>query len=236
MNTILEENISEIQEIDGIPMLADWIPSEENIFMEFKGDYVQAHYDRLGLHEDNKLSIFIVKKNHYKDRMNDICNVINYFLTFFDKEGDLFKSTMSVKFIIDQRPNLSMEAFRKAIIKEIVNEKFVENIKRMTAYLYTINIDSDTEGRYKSTPKISNDQARLIVAVSFAIRCILPICIHFSDTNNNFVSKKDYIPCFDKIIMKLIRAFEKNDIKIFTAIEKFVKYRVDRSWKADIGI
>ena len=136
MNTILEENISEIQEIDGIPMLADWMPSEENIFMEFKGDYVQAHYDRLGLHEDNKLSIFIVKKNHYKDRMNDICNVINYFLTFFDKEGDLFKSTMSVKFIIDQRPNLSMEAFRKAIIKEIVNEKFVENIKRMTAYLY----------------------------------------------------------------------------------------------------
>ena len=31
MNTILEENISEIQEIDGIPMLADWMPSEENL-------------------------------------------------------------------------------------------------------------------------------------------------------------------------------------------------------------
>lgn len=236
MNDILEEIVTENQKLDEIPMLEDWIPTEEDIFMEFKGDYVQAHYERLGLHEDNKLSIFIVKKNHYKDRMDDICKVINYFLTFFDKEGELFKSTMSVKFIIDQRPNLSIEPFKKMVIDEIVSESFVQKVKKMTRYLYTINIDSDTEGRYKSTPKISNDQARLIVAVSFAIRCILPICIHFSDTNNKFINKKDYIPCFDKIIMKLIRAFEKDDIKILTAIEKFAKYRVDRSWKADFGI
>ena len=43
---------------------------------------------------------------------------------------------------------------------------------------------------------------------------MLPLCIHFSDTNKNFINKKDYIGCFDKIIMKIIEKFEKDDEKI----------------------
>jgi hypothetical protein len=236
MDQTIEETINKLdEETEPIPMLNEWNPtSEDQIFMEFKGDYVHAYYEKLGLKKDNKLSIFIIKKNHYKDRMDDICKVVNYFLTYFGTDLSLFKSTMQLKFIIDQRPKLSLAAFRKIVIRDLITDKFIEDIKRMTNHLYRINIDSDTEGRYKNTPKISNDQARLIVSVSFAIRCILPLCIHFSDTNNNFISKKDYIPCFDKIIMKIIRKFEKNDIEVFTAIEKFVKYRVDRAWKSDI--
>ena len=37
-----------------------------------------------------KLSVFVVKKNHYKERIDDICKVINYFSTYFDKEKELF--------------------------------------------------------------------------------------------------------------------------------------------------
>lgn len=234
--TTIEETIVDMPLSSEIPELINWEPTEDNIFMEFKGDFVQAHYERLGLKEENKLSLYIIKKNHYKDRMPDICNVINYYLSYFDKELELFHSSMSVKFVIDQKPNMSIKAFQKIVIDRIVTESFVKKVKEMTDYLYTINIDSDVEGRYKSTPKISNEQAKSIVAISFAIRCVLPICIHFSDTNNNFPNKKDYINCFDKIIMKIVRKFEKNDVKVFTAIEKFVKYRVDRAWKADLGI
>ena len=220
-----------------IPYLSDWEATEENIFIEFKGDYNEARYDKiLGLNEDNKLGVFIVKKNHYKERMTDICNVINYFETYFDENKELFHSTLSVKFIIDQRPNLSVKAFQRMIMTRVVTKSFVEKIKKMTDYLYTINIDTDSEGRYKNTPKITNAQAKLIVGISFAIRCILPLSIHYADTNNNFVNKKDYINCFDKIIMKIIKKFEKDDVNVFHDICKFVKYRVDRFWNQDIGI
>lgn len=224
---IVEETLESVPEFDL------WVPQPEQCFMEFKGEYIQAHFEKLELHPENKLCIFIIKKSHYKDRADDICKVINYFLTYFDKDLKLFEGMLRVKYFIDQRPNISLKAFRKLIMEEIVTKKFVKKIKEMTNHLYTLNIDSDTEGKYKNTPKITNDQARLIVAISFAIRCILPICIHFSDTNNNFVYKKSYIPCFDKIIMKLIREFEKGDIAIFNAIENFVKYRIDRYWKQD---
>ena len=235
---IQETPTEDVVDAIDIPMLADWTPNNDELYMEFKGDYVLAHYEKLGLREDNKLAIYVVKKKHYKDkgRMADICKVINYFTCFFDPEHELVNSMMTTKFLIDQKPNLAISAFQKIVLKEITTERFIEKIKTMTNYLYRINIDSDVEGKYKSTPKISNDQARQIVATMFAIRCILPICIHFSDTNNNFVSKKDYIPCFGKIIRKLINKMERNDVHFFTALERFVKYRIDRAWKQDIGI
>lgn len=230
MSDIIQDIFEYTEEI---PMLDKWSPKPEERFVEFKGDYIQAHFEKLDLNPDNKLCIFIIKKLHYKSRADDICNVVNYFLTFFDKKWELFDAMLRVKYFIDQRPNMSLKAFRKLIMEEIVTKGFVKRVKEMTNHLYTLNIDSDTEGKYKNTPKITNDQARLIVGVSFAIRCILPICIHFSDTNNNFIYKKEYIPCFDKITMHVIRKFEKDDIPVFNAIEKFVKYRIDRYWKQD---
>lgn len=234
--SIVEAIDNESKDLHEIPTFDEWEPSNEEIFVEFKGDYIQAHYEKYNLRPDNKLGIFIIKKLHYKERSYDICKVINYYLTYFDEKKELFHSMMKVKFFIDQRPNMRLKAFRKMIMNDMIDDNFVKNIIRMTQHLYTLNIDSDTEGKYRNTPKITNDQARMIVAISFAIRCVLPVCIHFSDTNNNFVYKKDYIPCFDKIIMKIIRRFEQEGLSVFSAIEKFVKYRIERSWKADIRI
>jgi len=220
-----------------IPELNDWIPTDDQTYVVFDNDVVIARYDKyLGLQPDSKLKLYIIEKKHYRDRMESICNMINYFLTYFDEEKELFHSTLSIKFIIDQKTNMSIKAFTKMVMDRVITDSFVRKVKDMTNYLYTINIDSDEEGKYKSTPKITNVQAKLIVAVSFAIRAILPLCVHYSDTNNNFQTKKDYISCFDKIIMKIIKKFEKDDVEIFGAICRFVKYRVDRSYNSDIGI
>ena len=237
MSEVIVEAAEKVSsEMENIPMLEDWTAPEDDIYFEFKDEYVQARFSRYGLNKDNKLGLYIIKKSHFQDRMPEICNTINYFLTFFDEEKELFKNLMQVKFIIDQRPRMTIEAFQNFLIKNVITDSFVSKIKKMTDYLYRINIDSDTEGKYKNTPKISNAQAKQIVAISFAIRCVFPTCIHFSDTNLNFLHKKDYIPCFDKIIVRIIKRFEKNDVKVFSAIEKFTEYRVARSWKADIGV
>lgn len=222
--------------VQEIPSLLNWSAGEENSYMIFREDYVEANYGLLGLNDNNKLGLFIINKKHYKDRMEDICNTINYFFTFFDKDLELFHSMLHVKFIIDQKPNLSKKAFRNFVLDEIITDSFIQKIKNMMHYLYQINIDTDAEGKYKNTPKITNDQAKIIVAVSFTIRCILPICIHFSDTNTNFENKKSYIACFDKLIMKIIHKFEKNEVEVFNSLCNFIKYRVDRLWSSDIGI
>ena len=139
--------------------------------------------------------------------------------------------------MIDKNKDLKQDQFKALILARIITPNFVKNMTRMAKDLYTININTDKEGKYKSTPKITNDHAKIILAVSFALRSVLPLCIHYSNTNNTIVANRDYIRCFDRIFMGIMSRFEEiNEIAIFNPICRFVQYRLDRNHNADAPI
>jgi hypothetical protein len=223
--------------ITNAPDLLSWKSSKDDIYYVYENDVVRALYEeRFNLKPNTILSTYLINKNHYKDRMSDVVDHINYFLTFYDEEKELFISTLSVKFMIDQNPHLKQSTFKDLVMSRIITDSLMGKIKLMAHNLYTININTDKEGKYKSTPKITNDQAKQLVALSFCTRLILPLCIHYSNINVNFKEKRDYIYCFNKIYLEIIEKFEKDDIKIFNSLCKFVKYRVDRSHSQDLLI
>lgn len=215
-----------------------WKPSpEEQYFIQEDGMIVAEYaYRDLNIPRERVIPKYVIAKKHYKERIPDILAHINYFVAHYDHDHEYLISTLSVKTYMDQHPDMSQKAFRKLLIKRVVTPTFVGKVKRMANDLYKLNINTDKEGKYRSTPKITNEHARMIVAVSFCIRLLLPICIHFSNTNSTFINKRDYIDCFDKIYMDVIDKFEKNDIEIFNPICRFVKYRVDRSYTSDLII
>ena len=215
-----------------------WKPSpEEQYFIQEDGMIVAEYaYRDLNIPRERVIPKYVIAKKHYKERIPDILAHINYFVANYDHNHEYLISTLSVKTYMDQHPDMSQKAFRKLLIKRVVTPTFVGKVKRMANDLYKLNINTDKEGKYRSTPKITNEHARMIVAVSFCIRLLLPICIHFSNTNSTFINKRDYIDCFDKIYMDVIDKFEKNDIEIFNPICRFVKYRVDRSYTSDLII
>lgn len=215
-----------------------WKPSpEEQFFIQDDGMIVAEYaYTMLNIPRDRVIPRYMIIKKHYKERIPDILAHINYFVSHYDTDHEYLISTLSVKSYMDQHPDMTQKAFRKLLIKRVVTPTFVGKVKRMANDLYKLNINTDKEGKYRSTPKITNEHARMIVAVSFCIRLLLPICIHFSNTNSTFINKRDYIDCFDKIYMDVIDKFEKNDIEIFNPICRFVKYRVDRSYTSDLVI
>lgn len=226
-----------VNENSKIPELKSWVSTPDQEYFVYENEVVRAKYEEfLDLAEGTPLPIFYIRKNHYKDRMDDIVKHINYFLNFYDPEKELFLSTFSVKFIVDKRPNLSKDAFINLVMDRIVTDTLVSKIKLMAHNLYTININTDKEGKYKNTPKITNAQAAQLVALSFCFRLTLPLCVHFSNVNESFVGKKDYIPCFNKLYMKIVKKFEKDDVQVFNALCKFVKYRVDRYYNANKGV
>lgn len=215
-----------------------WKPfPEEQFFIQEDGMIVAEYaYRDLNIPRERVIPKYVIAKKHYKERIPDILAHINYFVANYDHNHEYLISTLSVKTYMDQHPDMSQKAFRKLLIKRVVTPTFVGKVKRMANDLYKLNINTDKEGKYRSTPKITNEHARMIVAVSFCIRLLLPICIHFSNTNSTFINKRDYIDCFDKIYMDVIDKFEKNDIEIFNPICRFVKYRVDRSYTSDLII
>lgn len=215
-----------------------WKPSpEEQYFIQEDGMIVAEYaYRDLNIPRERVIPKYVIAKKHYKERIPDILAHINYFVAHYDHDHEYLISTLSVKTYMDQHPDMSQKAFRKLLVKRVVTPTFVGKVKRMANDLYKLNINTDKEGKYRSTPKITNEHARMIVAVSFCIRLLLPICIHFSNTNSTFINKRDYIDCFDKIYMDVIDKFENNDIEIFNPICRFVKYRVDRSYTSDLVI
>lgn len=220
------------------PTLVDWTPEEKDEYFTYNDTegVVYAKYEEMyGLKRGTKFSCFEIYKYHYKKIMDDVVKHINYYLTFFDTEHELYLAIMSVKSIVDKRPKLSLKAFKKLILERVVTDRFIIKIKQMADFLFVPNIDTVNTSKYASTPKITNEQARQLTAVSFAFRCLIPICVHFSNNNYNFVNAKDYIKIFDKIYMKVIERFEKDDVPFLMSVCRFIEYRVNRQYNANRG-
>lgn len=218
------------------PLLNDWVPEESDMVFSYQDDVVKARFSDILGKTYESFETFVIVKKHYKERMMDVVRHTNYFIKYYDTNNEFFVDMLSVKYLIDTHPDMKIKRFKNIIISNIIRPSFVKNMKRMAYDLYTININTDKEGKYKSTPKITNEQAKILLAFSFAIRAILPLCVHFSNINTNIVMNKDYIACFDKIFMDIMGEFERDDCPVFVPLCRFVKYRLDRSFNADAPI
>ncbi len=219
------------------PEVHDWEPKPEEEFFVMDNDVVIANYEQeLNINPNSNIQVFIIKKNHYKDKMPDILKHLNYFLTFFDPEKELYMAILRIKWNIDKNECMSVKSFRSLIMGDIMTPSIVSKIKDMAKYLYRLDIDTDKEGKYRSTPKVSNDQARLLLAMSFAFRLLMPICVHFSNVNVNFTTKKAYIRVFSKIYMDTLIKFEEDDTPVYSTLCEFIEHRNTKNYKNNLRI
>lgn len=225
------------------PKLHEWVPTEEDEFFIQDGSSVVAKYERIseiGVREET-LCTYLIVLQHFVTRMPDILKHMNYFIKYYDTSNEFLMAYLSLKFIIDTRAKvMTSKSLKSYILNRIMTESFMDNIQKMVDDLYTINIDTDRGGNYRSTPKITNEHAKVILACSFVIRLIMPACIHFSNVcpavyESVDVKKKKtgYINCFITVFMAVIRKFEKRTIPIYGAICKFVEYRVNKRSNSD---
>lgn len=217
-------------QVAALPEISEWVPKPENIYYLFEDEIVRARYDRVGLKDESPLSIYLIRKNHYKERMDDIVLHINYFLTYYDTDKESFMSALSIKFMVDSNKAMSQEAFRSLVLGRLITESFIAKCKMMAFDLYKININTDSEGKFKNSPKITNAQARQIVALSFCYRFILPLCIHYTNVSSSVGPKTAYLDCFDKLFVKVMQKFEHDDVHIYNAITEFARYRVEKEY------
>lgn len=227
----LDELIEKAEEKPKYPDLFEWVPEDNNIFFIFDeptGKVVARFEEFYNITRDTQISKFKINQGHYKKRMPEICQHMNYFINFYDTNNELYNSIFSVKFTIDKRPSIQPKAFRELVLNRIITPSLVEKIKQMAKDLYVENIADNNEEKYVATPKITNSQAKQVLAISFCIRIILPLCLHYTNINEHFEKKTAYIPFLNKLIMKIIAKFEKDDIKVFNTLCRFVEYRVDK--------
>lgn len=221
------------------PRLNDWNPEDDDLKFIYVDEKVHARFSEILGKSFPKFESFKINKKHYKERMTDVCMHINYFMKYYDSKHDFLINVASVKYLIDRNPGMRPNQFKSILIRTVVTPDFVKDMIRMAKDMYTVNINTDDDGKYRSTPKITNEQAKMLLGISFAIRAVLPLCVHFSNICEYIVTSHDYIKAFDAIFMEIVEKFEKSGedyFPIFHPLCRFVKYRLERSYNVDSPI
>ena len=221
------------------PRLNDWVPEDDDLKFIYVDEKVHARFSDILGKSFPKFESFKINKKHYKERMTDVCMHINYFMKYYDSKHDFLINVSSVKYLIDRNPGMRPNQFKLILIRTVVTPDFVKDMIHMAKDMYTVNINTDDDGKYRSTPKITNEQAKMLLGISFAIRAVLPLCVHFSNICEYIVTSHDYIKAFDAIFMEIVEKFEKSGdeyFPIFHPLCRFVKYRLERSYNVDSPI
>ena len=221
------------------PRLNEWVPEDDDLKFIYVDEKVHARFSDIFGKQFPKFETFKINKKHYKERMTDVCMHINYFMKYYDTKHDFLINVVSVKYLIDRNPGMWPNQFKNVLIRTVVTKDFVHDMIHMAKDLYTVNINTDDDGKYRTTPKITNEQAKMLLGISFAIRAVLPLCVHFSNICEYIVSSHDYIKAFDSIFMDIVDRFEKSGddfFPIFYPLCRFVKYRLERSFNVDSPI
>ena len=221
------------------PRLNDWVPEDDDLKFIYVDEKVHARFSDILGKSFPKFESFKINKKHYKERMTDVCMHINYFMKYYDSKHDFLINVSSVKYLIDRNSGMRPNQFKSILIRTVVTPDFVKDMIHMAKDMYTVNINTDDDGKYRSTPKITNEQAKMLLGISFAIRAVLPLCVHFSNICEYIVTSHDYIKAFDAIFMEIVEKFEKSGdeyFPIFHPLCRFVKYRLERSYNVDSPI
>lgn len=223
---------------DGRPIEAAlWRPKEEDLYFLFEDPVVRARFDKYINYEHEEFETFVIKKKHFKDNMEMICNHINYYIRFYDAELYYFMAMASIKILIDTKPNLRPHVFEQLILERIITDECIENLIALGENLHCVDIDTDTDNRYKSTPKLTNAHAKLFISVSFAYRLVMPICVHYIQTHQGVLPQsQDALSLFSRLFTKIIRKFEVNHGEIYLPLCRIIEHRIDKVYKIDTDI
>lgn len=227
--------------------LVDWTPTEDEVYFAVTPDNKIKVIREVIIASHPQYSTYLIVMNHYINKLPDILKHINYFINFYDVDREYLLGISATKFVLDNRhKTIGIKAFTDLLMSRVVTDGFVDKIRKMVTDLYDLDIDKDRNCEYRSTPKITNDHAKVILACSFALRMILPICLHFvnitedlsnepefSDITVKPTKRRRYIKTFIKIFMTVIHRFERDTCEIYGPICRFVEYRIQRKYNSD---
>ena len=203
----------------------EWEPKKEEIIFYYDdsiadGMVVKANFSKFIPVIRESFSSYVIKQSHFRKRMAMICHHLNYFIAHYDCDHSILMSFISVKYLIESNTDITEEDFRTLMKRRILTPNFLTSVLAITNDLYELHIDND-DGKYKSTPKITDVQGKILVAFSFAMKFLFPTITHFVNINTNYTEKTAYIKCFKNVFMDMIELME-NKI----CVDNYVKDKI----------
>lgn len=226
--------------------LNDWIPEDDEMIF-IANPVTETVYARFeSIVEGNEefmakmrlLDTFVIKQHHYLQRMDDITKAINYFIRFYDDNDEFLTALSSLKRFVDDGTVKHVKDYITLLLHNMVTPSMVSKVRNMVNDLYSINIENEKSVGYTSTPKLTNEDAKNILVLSYFFRLILPITIHWYNRPDTIgvENGRNYIQTFVCIFMSVCTAIGEDALNVYISIKQLVSHRIGRKYNSDMII
>lgn len=167
-----------------IPFVDKWKPLPTDIVFTNAKNLIMAPIANFYHTEnsDHKINFFMVnpKKSYNSDELRGhCCHYLNYFIKFFDAEGEYFTNLAHLKFLIDCYPEVyHKENLINDINRYILQSSLFNKVGAMVEYNYSLELS------YKSAnnPQLqyTDAHAKALMHMSILMNLCIPLITHFA--------------------------------------------------------
>lgn len=200
------------------PHIDEWIPNMEDIIVNpnFKDGVIMPISMALGVEGQYPLLDYFMLApkrayNNYKAGKNDgkaqstqfkphMAHYLNYFMKFYDYDGELLSLYSKTKYLIDFEELYDEEAFLSDVKRYFLSDTIIYKLFLLNEDNYTIDISF--KGKLGPSQQYTNKHGKLLMAMSFLMNILIPVTTHFiaikqyTDVNEFILTVFDLI--FDK--------------------------------------
>ena len=224
-------NLFSSYDISEVPDIVGWQPAPEQVMYGYTDKYFIAPISKFFGFNNNEyphldaFSLYAKQAYYNQSNKEQLCQVLNYYNAYFDKENTLLAAYAQIKYNIDyQGVNYLPEAFKKDILTLILTPSRMIQIDLINKRNYRLNLNFDND---KKVLAYNDDHARLLMKSSILIKMCIPIVSHYAMKSYPHMNKLDFITeCFHLI-------FDTYNINILSKIYETSSYIVKKSVKTN---
>jgi hypothetical protein len=177
--------------------ITTWKPKKEDILVSSDGKIFIVFFEKLFRTENDKIKIydrFHIKKGSYEKQLEVITKYINFFMKFYDPEREMASAYLKIKYAMDKEKLFTEDnpdQLIDLIYELLFSSSIVDKINRMVEDNYLDDIESPEESkkyngkekRHLESLEFTNQHIKILLRISFGMKCISPILFHYVAIN-----------------------------------------------------
>ncbi len=183
-----------------VPKMDTWeVPKEDALVTNVRNLVIIPVTKVIGCQSET-LDMFIIRpKKCYNSQVvrDHICLVINYFEKFFDPDKELLMVISRIKYMIDNVPGYTKEAFIHDVRVYILCPTLKAKVRSLADYNYALELS------YKNLTaslQYTDEHAKTLLMMSIFMNFVIPLITHFASKNREPEIDEFIMDVYDDIL------------------------------------
>lgn len=216
--------------------IVTWKPTANDHLVSSDGKIFRIHFEKL-FEPQNKVCLyddFYIKKSSYEKQLDVIVRYINFFMKFYDTEHEMASNYLKIKYALDKQKRFTennCEQLIDLIYEVFFTDSIISKINQLVEDNYLDDIESSEESKkYNGKEKkhlesleFTNKHIKILLRISFGMKCIAPIMLHYVFINNIKLDKDSEL--IYNFYRKLFDIFS-DDVNMYNKLFVYVKAKV----------